>query len=123
MRSSPAARWSEDKLDNTYLKYMSLPNSRIWMRQRARSIKGVKVINKRSFTYLSCRYCDTGSQETEEHIETCGGCKFERRGLDLSGWVGLVMFWRRMIAKLAATVALGHVGLTPLSDSCIPAVS
>ena len=45
-------RWSEDTLDNTYLKYMSLPNSRIWMRHRARSIKGVKVNNKRSFTNL-----------------------------------------------------------------------
>ena len=52
-----------------------------------------------------------GSQEMQEHIETCGGCKFERRGLDLSGWVGLVIFWRRMTAKLAATDVLGHVGL------------
>ena len=106
-------RWSEDTLDNTYLKYMSLPNSRIWMRYRARSIKGLKVNNKRPYIYLSCRYCDEGSQETHEHIETCGGCKFERRGLDLSGWVGLVSFWRRMTAKLAATVDLGHVGLMP----------
>ena len=110
-------RWSEDSLDNSYLKYMSLPNSRIWMRHRARSIKGVNVNNKRSFTNLSCRYCDEGNQETQEHLEECAGCKFERRGLDLSGWVGLVMFWRRMIAKLAATVALGHVCLTPLSHS------
>ena len=39
-------RWSEDILDNTYMKCMSLPNSRVWMRYRARSIKGVKVINK-----------------------------------------------------------------------------
>ena len=106
-------RWSEDPLDNTYLKYMSLPNSRIWMRYRARSIKGVKVNNKRSYTNLSCRYCDEGSQETQEHIETCGGCKFERRGLDISGWVGLVIFWRRMTAKLADTAALEHVGLMP----------
>ena len=72
---------------------------------QSKSIKGVKVNNKRSFTNLSCRYCDEGSQETQEHLEECAGCKFERRGLDLSGWVGLVMFWRRMIAKLAATVA------------------
>ena len=39
--------WSEDPMDNTYLKYMSLPNSRIWMRYRARSIKGVKVNNNK----------------------------------------------------------------------------
>ena len=49
-------RWSEDTMDNTYLKYMSLPNSRIWMRLRARSIRGVKVNNKRSYHNLSCRY-------------------------------------------------------------------
>ena len=42
-----ADRWSEDPMDNTYLKYMSLPNSRVWMRYRARSIKGVKVNNKK----------------------------------------------------------------------------
>ena len=93
------------------------------MRLRARSVRGVKVNNKRSFTNLSCRYCDEGSQETQEHLQECTGCVFERRGLDLSRWVGVVMFWRRMIAKLAATVALGFVGLTPLCDSFIPAVS
>ena len=41
-------RWSEDPETYNYLTYMSLPNSRIWMRLRARSIKGVKVNNKRS---------------------------------------------------------------------------
>ena len=35
-------RWSEDRLDNTYLKYMSVTNSKIWMRYTARSIKGVR---------------------------------------------------------------------------------
>ena len=30
-------RWSEDPMDNTYLKYMSLPNSRVWMRYRAKA--------------------------------------------------------------------------------------
>ena len=90
------------------------------MRLRARSIKGVKVNNKRSFTYLHCRYCKEGCQETQEHLEECLGCNFERRGLDLSRWEGRVMFWRRMIAKLVATVALGHVALPPLCDSIIP---
>ena len=31
---------------------------------------------------LFCRYCNEDSQETQEHIKTCGGCEFERRGLD-----------------------------------------
>ena len=115
-------RWTEDPEANSYLTYMSLPNSRIWMRLRARSIRGVKVNNKRSFTNLNCRYCKEGSQETQEHLQECSGCVYERRGIDLSRWVGVVMFWRRMIAKLAATVALRNVGLTPLCDSFIPTV-
>ena len=89
-----------------------------------RSIRGVKVNNKRSYPNLDCRYCKEGSQETQEHLqERKTGCVYEGRGLDLSRWVGVVMFWRRMITKLAATVALGHVGLLPLCDSLIPAVS
>ena len=116
-------RWSEDPKTHDYLTYMSLPNSRIWMRLRARSIRGVKVNNKRSFTNLDCRYCKEGSQETQEHLQECSGCNHKRRGLDMSGWVGMVMFRRRIIAKLAATVAPGHVGLTPVCDNFIPAVS
>ena len=87
------------------------------MRLRAISLRGVKVNNKRSFTNLSCRYCDEGSQET--HLQECTGCVFERRGLDLSRWVGVVIFWRRMITKRAATVALGHIGLTPIHITLI----
>ena len=64
-------RWEEDPMDNTYLKYMSLPNSRIWMRYRAISIKGVKVNNKRSFTDLNCRFCRENAQESQEHLEVC----------------------------------------------------
>ena len=30
------------------------------------------------------------------------GTKFERRGLDLSDWRGLLDFWRRMKIKMAA---------------------
>ena len=59
------------------------------MRHRARSIKGVMVNNKRSFTNLSCRYCDEGSHETQVHIEMCGGCKGS--GLVRMGVVGDVL--------------------------------
>ena len=58
-------RWSEDPETYNYLTYMSLPNRRIWMRLRARSIRGVKVNNKRSFTNLECRYCKEGGQEMQ----------------------------------------------------------
>ena len=39
-----------DPEHRAYLSYMTLPNSRTWMRVRTRSIKGVKVNNKRSFS-------------------------------------------------------------------------
>ena len=63
-----------------YLTYMTLQNSRMWMRVRARSIKGVKVNNRRSFTNLLCRFFDNDAEETQEHLEVCTGCEYERRG-------------------------------------------
>ena len=81
-----------DQNHNTYLSYMSLPNSRIWMRVRARSIKGVMVNNKRSFINLSCRFCATDAEESQEHLKLCGGCSFEKRNLNMSSWKGQVDF-------------------------------
>ena len=75
------------------------------MRYRARYIARVKVNNKRSFNDLSCRYCKDDSQESQEHIETCEGCVFERGGLDMSDWKGVVIFWRRMTAKINVAAA------------------
>ena len=95
-------RATADPEHRAYLSYMTLPNSRIWMRVRARSIKGVKVNNKRSFSNLSCRFCDDDTEETQEHLEECRGCDFERRSLKMTGWWGKVIFWRRMTAKISA---------------------
>ena len=99
-------RATEDEKHRNYLTYMTLPNSRIWMRVRARSIKGVKVNNKRSFiNNLSCRFCDNNTeetQETQEHLEECRGCYYERRGQKMTDWSGKVIFWRRMTAKISA---------------------
>jgi hypothetical protein len=96
-------RATADPYHRKYLTYMTLPNSRIWMRVRARSIKGVKVNNKRSFNNnLSCRFCDNDTEETQEHLEECTGCEYERRGQKMSDWSGRVIFWRRVTAKIAA---------------------
>ena len=97
-------RLTDDPLDNTYLSYMPLPIARIYFKHRARSIAGVKVNNKGSFKdNLNCRFCDSDSEETQEHLEECGGTRYERRGLNLSGWFGLVSFWRRMMKKISTT--------------------
>ena len=49
---------------------------------------------------LSCRFCSTGSPENQEHLEICGGTEYERRGMDMSRWRGILTFWRRMTMKL-----------------------
>ena len=90
----------ENLKDREYLTYMTLPDSRIWMRARARSIKGVKVNTKRSHNNLSCRFCEDNMEESQEHLEVCRGCDFERRKLKMSKWKGKVAFWRRMTTKM-----------------------
>ena len=36
---------------------------------------------KRSYKDLSCRFCQSGEDETQEHLGVCIRCEFERRGL------------------------------------------
>ena len=93
-------RASNDPKDREYLNYMTLPDSRIWMRVRARSIKGVKVNNKNSNNDLQCRFCDEDANESQEHLEVCKGGDYERRNLKMSRRKDLVIFWRRMTTKM-----------------------
>ena len=96
-------RLSDDPEDNSYIKNMSLPKVRVWIRYRARAIAGVKGNFRHSYVNnMGCRLCSEGSDETQEHLQLCEGTRFERRGLDLSDWRGLLDFWRRMKIKLAA---------------------
>ena len=101
-------RMTDNPMDNSYLSYLSLPHSRIWMRYRARSIAGVKANVKNNYRRrgrsLNCRFCDDASEETQEHLEVCRGTDHERRGLNLTGWFGKLNFWKRMTKKLSAAV-------------------
>ena len=54
-------RLTDNPQDNTYIQCLSLPQTRIWIRYRARSIAGVKANFKQSHRVLSCRFCGTGS--------------------------------------------------------------
>ena len=81
---------------------MCLPMSRIWVRYRARMIKGVKMNHKGSYNDLNCRFCKQNVQESQEHLEVCSETNYERRGLALSDWEGKQGFWRRMNFKIAA---------------------
>ena len=93
-------RATENPSDREYLTCMTLPDSRIWMRVRARSIKGVKVNTKRSHANLSCRFCVDNVDESQEHLEVCRGGEFERRNLKMSKRKSKVTFWRRMTTKM-----------------------
>ena len=84
-----------------YLQTLSLPNSRVYIRYRARSLANVKLNAKRSWKEnLTCRCCDSDVQESQEHLEVCRGTEFERRGLGMEGFMGKVTFWRRMTVKM-----------------------
>ena len=96
-----ADRVPDDPSDNNYLDRMGLTHSRIWIRYRARAIKGIKANHKRSWTNnLECRFCDSGILETQEHLEACGGLSWERRGLKMDTVGGKINFFKRVEKKL-----------------------
>ena len=95
-----ADRVSDDSSNNEFLDRMRLTHSRIWIRYRGRMCKGVKYNNKRSFKDLQCRFCTSGREENQEHLEECEGTEFERRGLRMSERSDLVKFWSRMEKKM-----------------------
>ena len=101
----------DDDSEKSYLEYMTLQDSRIWIRIRARSIKGVKYNNKSSFKdSLNCRFCSEDIHETQEHLQECSGTWYERRNLSLedsNNWKAVLQFWRRMTAKIAAVTRNG----------------
>ena len=103
-------RVDEDS-NKSYLDYMTLQESRIWIRIRARSIKGVKYNNKSSFKdSLNCRFCTEDIHETQEHLQECRGTGYERRNLSLedpNNWKAVLTFWRRMTARIAAVTKDG----------------
>ena len=82
---------------------MNVRNARLWIRIRSRMIKGVK--KNRSSAHrddMTCRCCDSGEDETQEHLEVCAGTGNKQRGPeDWEKWQTRVMFWKRMTKKLA----------------------
>ena len=96
-----ADRVSDNPSDNTYIDRMGLAYSRIWIRYRARAIKGVKANCKRSWlNNLNCRFCEEDVLENQEHLEVCKGLWFERRNLRMDTAKGKITFFRRASTKL-----------------------
>ena len=104
MEASPKVRdrLSENSDENSYINQIPIPLSRVWIRYRARAIAGVKGNFRHSWEDLSCRHCNLGVDENQEHLEICGGTEFERRGLEMEKWRDRLLFWRRMTVKIAA---------------------
>ena len=101
-RTKVGDRVSDDPKDNKYMTYMTLNNSRLWMRVRAKMMKGVKMNYKSPHLKdLSCSFCNGPMEESQEHLEEeCPGCDFERRTLKMHTLRGRQTFWRRMKAKI-----------------------
>ena len=96
-----ADRVSENSSDNNYLDRMGLTHSRIWIRYRARAIKGIKANHKRSWKNdLDCRFCDDKILETQEHLGECRGLSWERRNLRMDTEGGKINFFKRVEKKL-----------------------
>ena len=62
-------RLTDNPTDNSYLSVMPLHLSRVWIRYRAKMCKGVKYNNKRLYKDLQCKFCTSGEEETQEHLE------------------------------------------------------
>ena len=77
-------RLTDNPQDNTYIHCMPLPQTRIWIRYRARAIAGVKANCKQSHRDLSCRFCSTGSPVKPDHLKIYEGMEYDRRGLNMS---------------------------------------
>ena len=104
---------SDNPEDNSYINTMSLPMVRVWLRFRARAIAGVKGNFKHSHTNnMGCRLCLRDQEETQEHLQQCEGTVFERRGIDLSNWRGVLDFWRRMTKRMEEFTAVPKRTLT-----------
>ena len=89
------------KYERNYLANLTTANARIWFRYRSKIISDIKGNQSSQWTgRMQCRHCNTGSDETQEHIEKCTGFTKERGQLDLSDGEGKLAFWRRVVYKL-----------------------
>merc|ERR1711892_1245033 len=89
------------KYERNYLAKQTTANARIWFRYRSKIVSDVKGNQSSQWTgRMQCRHCNTGSDETQQHIEKCTGFTKERGKLDLSDGEGKLAFWRRVVYKL-----------------------
>ena len=49
---------------------------------------------------MTCRYCNTGEEETQEHMETCESTATLREGLNINNEREHIILWRKINSKL-----------------------
>ena len=49
---------------------------------------------------MTCRYCSTGEDETQEHMENCEFSSEIRKGLNIVKERDLIIMWRKLNTKL-----------------------
>ena len=81
-------RLTDNPEDNSYINTISLSRVRVWLRFRA--LGNFKHSHTNN---MGCRLCLRDHEETQEHLQQCEGTVFERRGIDLSNWRGVLDFW------------------------------
>ena len=87
--------------ERNYLKRMNLPDARTYFRVRCKITNYIKG-NRSSLhrNNMSCRYCSTGEDETQEHMENCEFSSEIRKGLNLAKERDLIIMWRKLNTKL-----------------------
>ena len=77
-------RIPETEKERNYLKRMNLPDARTWFRYRCKITKYIKGNTSSMYRdNMCCRYCTSGEDETQEHMETCESTTELREGLNL----------------------------------------
>ena len=94
-------RIPETEKERNYLKRMNLPDARTWFRFCCKITKHIK--GNMSSMYredMTCRYCCTGEEETQEHMETCEYTATLREGLNINNEREHIILWRKINRKL-----------------------
>ena len=79
--------------DNSYIKCLSLPLTRVWFRYRARAIPKVKGNHKQSHSDLSCNLCTSKEEMSQRALRNLWGDRAREEGAwhgKLEGAAGLL---------------------------------
>ena len=85
------------KRERNYLKGMNMMDARVWFRYRCKTTALIKS-NKSSIykDNMQCRLCNSGKDETQDHLERCDFTREMRTNLNLGKLEDKVVLWRKI---------------------------